>query len=181
MSAKPKHIGQLTTAADYLRASHISRWGIVQTAVRQNIAEHQYRVWTLVRQWGRAINLDFEQQQWAEEWALHHDLPEIRTGDAPTPHKTPEVKEYLSKLEYEICPELEHIEARLNADTKEFCKFCDTAEAVLFLRVNGIGQHAADVRKLLEDQMTRRLKKSSIPELIQESLSTLFIDAYHGT
>jgi 5'-deoxynucleotidase YfbR-like HD superfamily hydrolase len=181
MSAKPKHTGQLTTAADYIRASHISRWGIVQTAMRQNIAEHQYRVWALVRQWGKAINLDLYQRQWAEEWALHHDLPEIRTGDAPTPHKTPEVKEYLSKLEYEICPELEYIEAQLNNDTKEFCKFCDTAEAVLFLRVNGLGQHAADVRKLLEDQMARRLKKSSIPELIQESLSTLFLDAYHGT
>ena len=181
MSAKPKHTGQLTTAADYIRASHISRWGIVQTATRQNIAEHQYRVWALVRQWGRAINLEYAQQKWAEEWALHHDLPEIRTGDAPTPHKTPEVKAYLSKLEYEICPELKYIESELYAETKEFCKFCDTAEAVLYLRVNGLGQHATDVCRLLEDQMVQRLKKSTIPELIQESLSTLLLDAYHGT
>ena len=181
MSTKPKHTGQLVGAADYLRASHIARWSIVQTATRQNIAEHQYRVWALVRQWGRAINLEYAQQKWAEEWALHHDLPEIRTGDAPTPHKTPEVKAYLSKLEYEICPELKCIESELYAETKEFCKFCDTAEAVLYLRVNGLGQHAIDVCRLLEDQMVQRLKKSTIPELIQESLSTLLLDAYHGT
>lgn len=181
MSARQKHTGRLTGAADHLRASHISRWGIVRIAVPQNIAEHQYRVWTLVRLWGREINLQVDQQRLAEEWALHHDLPEIRTGDAPTPHKTPEVKAWLDTVEHEICPCVKEIEEQMYADTKDFCKYCDTAEAILFLRVNGLGQHASDVRRLLEDQMTRRLKQSAIPELIQDSLSTLFIDAYHGT
>lgn len=153
---------ELTTEAELLRSSHISRWGIVQTAVRQNIAEHMYRVWLLVREWGPIAGLCAKDQALAEEYALMHDLPEIRTGDAPTPHKTPEMKAHLSKVEAEILPGLALLQERLPPQVLDLVKFCDTAESILFLRLNGLGQHANEVCRLLEDQMFGRLSESSL-------------------
>ena len=166
-----QHAGRLIGAADHLRASHIKRWGIVRTADTQTIAEHLYRVWTLVRLWGPAVGLDEVQQRAAEDWALLHDLPEIRTGDAPTPHKTPEIKKWLSQVEAEISPEAHAAEHRIAGTmVGDFCKFCDTAEAILYLRVNGLGQHARDVADLLEEQMIARLADSGLGQPAREEL-----------
>lgn len=170
----PNHTGPLQGAADFLRASHIKRWGIVRTAGTQSVAEHLYRVWTLVHVWGPDAGLSEQEQSLAERWALTHDLPEIRTGDNPTPHKTPAVKEWLSLLEAEICPEASSIEHLIDGPLYDFCKFCDTAEAILYLRVNGLGRHASDVMQLLREQMYARLAASSMPAATQSTLGELF-------
>lgn len=172
---------ELTTAAEFLRASHITRWGIVQTARQQNIAEHQYRVWLLARHWADHAGLNLIERRSALQLALIHDLPEIRTGDAPTPHKTPEVKAYLADVERQILPELHHAECYASARVREFIKFCDTAEAVLFLKVNGLGKHANDVQDLLEQQMLQRLSQSPIDPACQLKLVEAFISTKHDT
>lgn len=68
--------------------SDVSRWGIVRTIRRQSVAEHQYfvGVWTpeLLRFVG-VENASLILQ--AVEYALHHDDPEIVSGDVPTPLK----------------------------------------------------------------------------------------------
>ena len=176
------HNGRLIGAADFLRASHIKRWGIVLTADTQSVAEHLYRVWTLVHQWGPLAGLTEEDQRIAEQWALMHDLPEIRTGDNPTPHKTPIIKEWLAQVESDICPEASMLEHAL-AGTRvgDFCKFCDTAEAILYLRVNGLGKHAQDVTRLLEEQMLERLHQSALEPAAQKQLHAVFTSTYHLT
>ena len=172
---------QLTDLSEYLRASHISRWGIVQTAVRQNIAEHSYRVWTMVRHLGREIGLSPEDQRHAEDLALLHDLPEIRTGDAPTPHKSPEVKAMLQSIEEEICPEAAEAEKACSPAARDLVKFCDTAESILFLEVNGLGRHAKDVQGLLTQQMKNRLADSFLHEEDKEKLINHFLIALSST
>lgn len=172
---------ELRSTAEFLRASHITRWGIVQTARQQNIAEHQYRVWLLVQHWGSHAGLNVVEKRCAGQLALIHDLPEIRTGDAPTPHKTPEIKAYLAGIERQILPELFHVERHASARVKDFIKFCDTAEAVLFLKVNGLGKHAADVQDLLEQQMIDRLSQSAIDPACQRRLIECFISTKHDT
>lgn len=147
---------ELRTTAEFLRASHISRWGIVATSKQQSIAEHMYRVWILCNTWGAGL-LSAEEQRDALDLALMHDLPEIRTGDNPTPHKSAEVKAILSEIEARILPALAALEGRISKRTKEFVKYCDTAEAVFFLRVHGVGEHARSVMDLLEVQMMERL------------------------
>ena len=168
---------ELTTTAEFLRASHISRWGIVQVAVRQNIAEHMYRVWLLARAWGPIVELSPDQQFLAEQLALMHDLPEIRTGDAPTPHKTTELKEHLAQIEQRIYPELRALEEQADKATAALVKHCDTAESVLFLEVNGLGTHAQQVKQLLRQQMLDRLALSPFSTDQQSKL----IDAFHTT
>lgn len=169
---------QLSQPAEYLRASHIKRWGIVQTHMPQSIGEHMYRVWILSHKWGPLLGFNEQEMQLIERWALTHDLPEIRTGDAPTPHKTPELKAHLASIEHQICPELEVLEKALkDTPAADFCKFCDTAESILFLGVNGAGAHARDVNSLLEAQMHKRLSESRLSRPQQKLLSGLFNDA----
>lgn len=161
---------ELKTAAEFLRASHISRWGIVATSKQQNIAEHMFRVWMLVSIWGRTL-LNADEFQDALDLALLHDLPEIRTGDNPTPHKSPEVKKILADIEAAIFPGLAALEARISPKTKELVKYCDTAEAVFFLKVFGVGEHARSVMHLLETQMLARATGSGV--FTQEELAFL--------
>ena len=161
---------EITTLAELLRASHIKRWGIVQHVGTQNIAEHMYRVWTMVRHLGPKVALHPEEQQKAELLALLHDVPEIRTGDSPTPIKVPEFKAHLAEVEREIYPELAELHTSCEKKTLDLLKFCDTAEAVLFLQVNGVGQHAQSVMLLLEKQMEERLRKSGMPVFEQDVL-----------
>lgn len=165
---------QITETYERLRASHISRWGIVQTTYPQNIAEHMWRVWLLCRDWGAEARMDPVHVREACEYALVHDLAEIRTGDAPTPHKTPELKELLAGIEAEIVPEVVALEGSMEREAIELWKFCDTAEAVLFLKVNGLGAHAYDVQKLLEEQMRRRLIHSVLEREVQDALQYAF-------
>ena len=172
---------QLTELSEYLRASHIKRWGIVQTAVPQSIAEHSYRVWTMVRHLGPMIGLSPQDQRHAEDLALLHDLPEIRTGDAPTPHKSPEVKKMLRSIENEICPEAARAEEACSPAARDLVKFCDTAESILFLEVNGLGRHAKDVKGLLTQQMKNRLENSTLFPEDQKDLMDHFLIALSST
>ena len=151
---------EIKTTAELLRLSHIRRWGIVQTAVPQTVAEHSWRVWMLVRQWAQTAALTKEELAWAEELALLHDVPEIRTGDCPTPAKSPEMKALLTAVEAEIYPPLAALEKEANQCSKDYLKFCDIAESIIFLHVNGIGKHAKDVEKLLMKQAEDHIKSS---------------------
>ena len=171
-----KHVGKLEGAADFLKSSYISRWGIVSVSKEQSIAEHMYRVWILVRQWGPLVSLTHSEQAVAEELALTHDLAEIRTGDCPTPFKTPAVKEALTELEQSIYPELP-----ASGRSKQFVKFCDTAESVLFLRMHGVGKHAHEVQELLAQQMWARLGKSLFSPHDHSTLIDHFTRTFHDT
>jgi len=168
-----KHTGPLNGAADFLKAQYISRWGIVNTAKQQSVAEHSYNVWVLVSLWGPDV-LNPKEMQCAKEYALTHDLAEIRTGDCPTPFKSPLIKEALDELEEEIYPQLP-----ITSKVRQLVKFCDTAEAVLFLRLYGLGKHAVDVQDLLAVQMWARLNETPFTPEQKQRLRDLFNDTFH--
>jgi len=112
--------------------------------------------------------------QCAKEYALTHDLAEIRTGDCPTPFKSPLIKEALDELEEEIYPQLP-----ITSKVRQLVKFCDTAEAVLFLRLYGLGKHAVDVQDLLAVQMWARLNETPFTPEQKQRLRDLFNDTFH--
>lgn len=168
-----RHTGPLNGAADYLKAQYINRWAIVNVAKQQSIAEHSFNVWVLVSHWGPEV-LNLQELQCAQEYALTHDLAEIRTGDCPTPFKDPLVKEALGEMEEEICPQIP-----VTPRIKQLVKFCDTAESILFLKLYGLGRHADDVRELLAVQMWARLKDSLFSTAQRQKLHDLFTDTFH--
>ena len=168
-----KHSGPLSGAHDFLKASYISRWGIVCVSKDQSIAEHMWRVWALVRQWGPTLGMDAGEQRIAEEHALTHDLAEIRTGDCPTPFKSAEVKKALEELDESIYPS---VLVDKTSKAGAFFKFCDTAESIFFLHIYGLGKHAFDVRELLGRQMWERLERSSLSDDEQTTLRGLFLE-----
>jgi len=173
--ATGRHMGALKGAADFMKAQYVTRWGIVNTTKQQSIAEHSFLVWVLVKEWGPHVLTDNE-LLCAKELALTHDLAEIRTGDAPTPHKTPEVKAHLDKVEQEIYQQIP-----VSDRVKQLVKFCDTAESVLFLKLYGQGRHAEEVRELLAVQMWKRLTTSLFNMDERLTLHDQFNEAFHDT
>ena len=162
-----------------LRLSHISRWAIVQTATNQTVADHTWRVWLLGHSWWQHAGLEPDEWHATEQYLLLHDIHEVRTGDMPTPHKTPELKILLDDYEEALAPGVAAMYKALTPRARQFAKYCDTAESVLYLKVCGLGAHAADVTRLLEHQMLDRLQASDLPG--KHVLHSLFTDAYHGT
>jgi hypothetical protein len=173
---RKKHEGALTGAADFLKSQYIGRWGIVCTAKEQSIGQHMYNVWLLTRQWGPLVLGTPTEQRIAEELALTHDLAEIRTGDCPTPFKTPDVKQALNELEISI-----YNTVPAPAAVKDLVKFCDTAESILFLKLYGLGRHAYEVRELLCQQMWTRLERSLFSTSERNLLRDYFTDTFHDT
>jgi hypothetical protein len=174
-SANPvtsKHTGKLNGAADFLKASYISRWCIVNTTKQQSIAEHMYRVWVLVRAWGSDCGLSTAEIQSAAELALTHDLAEIRLGDIPTPVKQNAlIKAELDSMEEEI-----FVTLPVSPKVKQFVKGCDIAEAILFLKAHGVGRHAYEVRELLATQLWAKLDGAPFYQIFYDRFTDTFAD-----
>lgn len=128
---------------DQMRVAHVTRWQIVRTARPQTLAEHLYRVFLLVREFGPKVGLTPSEVKAAEEFALMHDLPEIMTGDIASP-----VKSMLPPLdEIEARYSRQHLDAMAACSKKalKLVKMCDLIEAAVFLVVEGMGHHAYEV------------------------------------
>ena len=146
---------------DQMRVAHVNRWQIVRTAREQTLAEHLYRVFLIVRHFGPQVGLDPEDQKAAENFALLHDLPEVKTGDIASPVKS-------------MLPSLESIEAEYSRDhldamaactrtALKLVKMADLVEAVCFLSVEGMGTHAAEVHNEIYNRVLNMIKNENWP------------------
>jgi len=70
-----------------MRLSNIKRWGIVEMSRPQSVAEHSYNVAIIASAICDRIDLSPEYKNAVVNWALTHDLPEVVTGDVPSPLK----------------------------------------------------------------------------------------------
>jgi len=172
---------RLESVAEYLRLSHVKRWSIVKTADTQTVAEHSWRVCAIFVKWAPLIGLAEQEIADGLMYGLFHDVHEVRTGDMPTPTKSPELKALLTSYEEQIAPEVTEMERKLTLKAKDLLRFADTVEAILYLRVNGLGKHSQDVCKLLEEQALSRLERSKIEPAAQRQLIAVFTSTYHLT
>jgi len=168
---------EITTTAEYLRLSHIKRFGIVKTADTQSVAEHSWRVGLLFIRWAPLVNLTEQEIADGLMYVMLHDIHEVRSGDMPTPTKSPELKALLDSYEDQIAPEVAGLKAKLTPTAAALIKACDIAEAVLYLKVSGLGKHAADVTCLLEQQLLAHRINTGLPE----ALYAEFTNCYHAT
>lgn len=147
----------MMTLYDFLRAGHVKRWHIVNTASTQSIAEHSYLVAIIAMQLHSRLDpLDENGPQGTGIYALFHDSTEIKTGDIPTP-----AKKLMRSLEYQTSDEtvFDRIDAALMplvpflpggepSNIALACvKMADVIEAAHWIRENGMGRHAEIVSR----------------------------------
>lgn len=142
------------TTAEQLRACHVRRWHIVQTSREQTLAEHSYAVAVIAGTVAARIRwtglLHDSNQLRLVQWALSHDMIEVRTGDMPTPFKRaleqvagPGVVE---RAEDVVDRDMAGAHRKIRGTEVEMIvKLADQIEAIYFLQDNGVGAHARQV------------------------------------
>lgn len=86
------------------RMKYINRWGLMRNTISENIAEHSLEVGMIAHALAVINNVYFNgniQPDRVAVLAMYHDVPEIITGDLPTPIKyfAPEIRESYKKVE----------------------------------------------------------------------------------
>tara|TARA_R110000772_G_scaffold268452_1_gene395575 strand:+ start:20223 stop:20924 length:702 start_codon:yes stop_codon:yes gene_type:complete len=152
------------TTADALRAADVSRWQIVQTHRPQSVAEHTFGVITIAlglmdyMQKKTGIGFSPTQRHQVTMCAFEHDLPEVVTGDFPSPIKRigaigSALKEIESGIHF-----LSVEDRHYSAETLRLVKSADLIEAVLYLQSCAESPHAIGVL----DDLRQRLHAHSL-------------------
>src|SRR5690606_20843295 len=81
---------------DALRASDVVRWQIVRVLKGQSVAEHSFNVALIALELADRLKVDRGE---VLHYAILHDLPEVLTGDIPTPTKRVIGKDLLDNFE----------------------------------------------------------------------------------
>lgn len=129
-----------------MRFGSVKRWHMLDTVRVQTLAEHSACVALLVYQIAKtAPRMYFGPAENLVAPALMHDLPEVYTGDIPTPTK-PSL-DGLVELEAKTLPDTYKLPG-LPPSTIMLIKIVDLAESMRFIRLYGnrsaISKHAED-------------------------------------
>lgn len=86
------------------RMKYINRWGLMRNTIHENIAEHSLETGMIAHALAIISNVHFGGNINPDRiavYAMYHDVPEIITGDLPTPVKyfAPEIKESYKVVE----------------------------------------------------------------------------------
>lgn len=120
----------LTEATLYRDAGNVKRYHTKCTLRQQTVAEHTFGVLMLVKQ---VAEYDSELYNCRfVEAVLHHDLPELMTGDIPAPIKRahPQLGPLLDDIEEGLAPLC--ISVMLTSDQEALLKWADKMELVLW-------------------------------------------------
>ncbi len=93
------------------RMKNIHRWALMRNTRRETISEHSHEVAVLAHVLAVLTNAHYGGQVDAQRCALlavYHDVPEILTGDMPTPVKyaNPAIREAYKQVEENACVQL---------------------------------------------------------------------------
>lgn len=93
------------------RMKYINRWALMRNTREENLCEHSMETAAFAHALALIKNKYFDGNLNAERasvLALYHDMPEIITGDLPTPVKyfSPDMKEVYSRVEENACKKL---------------------------------------------------------------------------
>lgn len=140
--------------AERMRTAHVTRWQIVRAARQQTLAEHLYLVRVIVVEMCSRLALSDVETAIAQEWALEHDVPEVRTGDLATPVKAAmreavPHEDPIRRIELSYSDSYAALYAMVknqHPHVQALVKMADTLEAAMFLAVEGMGTHAREVQ-----------------------------------
>lgn len=162
----------MLTLTEQLRAGHVNRWQIVQTARQQTLAEHSFHVCALAGE--LALIAEWDGMEDAERrlrlifWAMYHDLIEVKTGDLASPFKEclrqaggAQIIQDAEKIADEEYYDL-HMQVK-GSEIEAVVKMADLIEAAYFLQDNGLGTHAKEVLRGIHRSI-RELANASVED-----------------
>lgn len=169
------------------RMKYITRWALMRNTMHENVAEHSYHVSLLAHALaviGRDVFKKSVSPERAAACALYHDMPEILTGDMPTPVKyfSPEIRSAFSKLENSAAERLltllpaevkDGIASAAMPDDPELKKLIHAADK-LSAYIKCLEERRAGNREFIkaEEQIKKDLLKLGMPEV------DYFIDSF---
>jgi len=124
------------TFEQVMRLSNLKRWGIVEMSRSQSVAEHSYDVAMISAFIVDSLPNKIKTAHLREiviNWSLVHDLPELVTGDIPTPIKGL-IKHSLDGAEEDLFPKLTNFKKGHSKLAMAICKAADLMDAIQFAR-----------------------------------------------
>lgn len=121
-----------------LRLMQVKRYPICHTNRDQSVAEHSFNVAIIAGH----LTEDFDRRAEVVEYALHHDMEEVYTGDIPSSFKRHLLEHVPAARPFVTSPE------PVDPQIKAIVKLADYIEAIYYLKEFG-GSRQAD--KVLQD------------------------------
>ena len=125
-NAIPPRATGLVLATLFRDAAEVKRYHTQRTLRQQTIGAHSFNMLLLLDQ----VAPGARKEVW--QAVMHHDLPELFTGDMPAPIKRlhPELKVVMQEAEEDLVPLYRDL--FLTVAEERLVKFCDTLELVLW-------------------------------------------------
>ena len=143
--------------AMHARMKYIDRWALMRSTQRENLSEHSNDVAAIAHAIALLKNVRFGGSVNAERAALlglYHDMPEILTGDMPTPVKyhSPALRSAFAEVETAAC---ERLLSMLPADLRDVYRaafFKQDGDEALWKIVKAADKIAALIKCIEEQQ-----------------------------
>lgn len=122
----------LVEAKLYRDAGNVQRYHVKRTHRRQTVAEHTFGMLMLVKQVLAHTEINPDRVVLMYNYILHHDLPELMTGDIPAPIKRahPTLGPMLDSIEADMHPL--YLDAAMTPGELALIKWADRMELVLW-------------------------------------------------
>lgn len=163
------------TLAETLRLANVKRWGIVEMSRPQSVAEHTCNVMLIALNIAETYNeivtadkldgnntsklINDKQMAALMKACLTHDLPEIYSGDIPTPTKRAIGRPAFQEWERKRFPLLTQLMDSLDPVLAKVKGIADVYEAILYTRkwcVDGrVEMIIADLRGVMDESLCR--------------------------
>lgn len=163
------------TLAETLRLANVKRWGIVEMSRPQSVAEHTCNVMLIALNIAETYNeivtadkldgnntsklINDKQMAALMKACLTHDLPEIYSGDIPTPTKRAIGRPAFQEWERKRFPLLTQLMNSLDPVLAKVKGIADVYEAILYTRkwcVDGrVEMIIADLRGVMDESLCR--------------------------
>lgn len=162
---------------DKLRAQNIIRWQIVDVEKKQSIAEHTFNVMLIAYEISKESGL-YAERGYSEflEYLMHHDLPEVLTGDIPTVTKVKIGRKLFDDLDKKIEPLLGRWESMYeNSYFWHVFKVSELIEIIYFLMHRRGNEHQDLVLQSVwsdYDDYVKALKKMGVADEMYEFIHT---------